>query len=154
MKERPSPIQNMYRTCSEHYPPPPRGAHQFQKNLMARPIHSKTERPCGNRPGAPPEKFAKCITFPTHPTTVDPTKLQGKLCLRRNGPRHRSRRCHGHHPVKRLQDSRATHTRIVRNARRTGAVAISGPVDSTGLRVWKRQIGPACNARAQEVMPD
>ena len=29
VRERPSPVQNMYRTFSEHSPPPPRGAHQF-----------------------------------------------------------------------------------------------------------------------------
>ena len=72
VRERPSPIQNMYRTCSEHSPPPPRGAHPFRKNLMARPIRSKTERPCGNRPGAPPEKFARCFTT----QLIEPRSIQ------------------------------------------------------------------------------
>ena len=58
--------------------------------------------------GSTTREVCQMLHHPTHRTTVDPTKLQGKLCLRRNGPRHRSRRCHGHHPVKR---QREPHTR-------------------------------------------
>ena len=90
-------VPNMFRTfptASPRRPPIPKKPHgppnPFENRAALRQSTGSTTR-----------EVCQMLHHPTHRTTVDPTKLQGKLCLRRNGPRHRSRRCHGHHPVKR-----------------------------------------------------